>query len=226
MNIAQRADIFFHDAGLYIGNKKYELLFLSFMLLIFADTFVQPLLLIICNILQNMIVGLIIFYKRKGIRVFILLLIFATLFLSLFGSELIHFIDVKSYQGIIYLMYFFIVAKEVYKKMFYARTVNRELLAAVLCGFVLLCLICTFLFYQVELQFPKSFSNIGTKGDVLKNFNYFSFTTLLTIGFGDIVPLSLVAKRAVMLMGLTGHFYTVFVTSIIIGKYLSAKNGS
>jgi voltage-gated potassium channel len=225
MNYAQRADVALENACLYIINKKYELLFISFMLLIFADTFAHHLLLLICNILQNMIIGLIIFYKRKILRVLILFLIVATLGLSLFGPELIAFLDVKSWQGIIYLIYFFIVAKELYKELLYAKTVNRELLAAVLCGFVLLCLMCTFLFFQIELKYPNSFSNIGNKGTVLENLNYFSFTTILTIGFGDIVPLSLVAKRAVMLMGLTGHFYTVFVTSIIIGKYLSARNG-
>ncbi len=58
---------------------------------------------------------------------------------------------------------------------------------------------------------------------VLDNLNYFSFITLLTIGYGDITPVTLIAKRAVMMMGLVGHFYTVFVTSIIIGKYLSIK---
>jgi hypothetical protein len=46
---------------------------------------------------------------------------------------------------------------------------------------------------------------------------------LLTIGYGDITPVSLIAKRVVMFMGLAGHFYTVFITSIIIGKYLSLK---
>jgi voltage-gated potassium channel len=225
MNYAPRADVALENACLYISNKKYELLFISFMLLIFADTFAHHLLLLICNILQNMIIGLVIFYKRKILRVFTLFLIVITLGLSLFGSELINFLDVKSWQGIIYLIYFFIVAKEVYKELLYSKTVNRELLAAVLCGFVLLCLICTFLFFQIELKYPNSFSNIENKGTVLENLNYFSFTTMLTIGFGDIVPLSLVAKRAVMLMGLMGHFYTVFVTSIIVGKYLSARNG-
>ena len=94
-------------------------------------------------------------------------------------------------------------------------------MAASLCGFVLLCLIGTFLFYQIDVELPNSFSNTGQGEAILTNLNYFSFTTMLTIGYGDITPLTLVAKRAVMLMGLTGHFYTVFITSIIIGKYLS-----
>jgi hypothetical protein len=29
-----------------------------------------------------------------------------------------------------------------------------------------------------------------------------------------------------MLMALTGHFYTVFVTAIVIGKYLNNKSSS
>ena len=115
------------------------------------------------------------------------------------------------------------VAKEVYREVLYVKTVSRELLAAALCGFVLLCLIATFLFYQIDIHVPHSFSNTGEGRNILTNLNYFSFTTLLTVGYGDITPVSLIAKRAVMLMGLMGHFYTVFITSIIIGKYLSVK---
>ena len=99
----------------------------------------------------------------------------------------------------------------------------RDRLFAALCGFVLLCQISTFLFYLIDLYSPHSFSNTGEGSNILVNLNYFSFTTLLTIGFGDITPLSLVAKRAVMFIGILGHFYTVFVTGIIIGKYLSAN---
>ena len=131
--------------------------------------------------------------------------------------------DIRKRLGLAYLCFFFLVAKEVYKEALYAKIVSRELLSAALCGFVILCMIATFLFYIIEMEIPYSFFNIGSGKDTLTNLNYFSFTTLLTIGFGDITPLSVIAKRAVMLMGLTGHFYTVFVTSIIIGKYLSAN---
>ncbi len=132
--------------------------------------------------------------------------------------------NVKCWHAVLYLMFFFLVTKEVYKEVLYVKTVSRELLAASLCGFVLLCLIATFLFNLIEIEHAHSFLATGEGKDVLNNLNYFSFTTLLTIGYGDITPISLVAKRAVMLIGLAGHFYTVFITSFIIGKYLSVKN--
>ena len=54
----------------------------------------------------------------------------------------------------------------------------------------------------------------------VQGLNYFSFITLLTVGYGDIVPLSNVARKATMLLGLLGHFYDLFVVSVIVGKYM------
>lgn len=206
---------------LYARRKKYELLLLSFMLLIFGNTFTEHIRITsTIDIYQNMVIGMLVFYHKKWLRNTAIILIIVSALLNLFASRMA-FIDMKSWQGIIYLAFFILVAVEVFKMVLYSKRVSRELLSASLCGFVLLCLIGTFLFYQIDVELPNSFSNTGKGGDILMNLNYFSFTTLLTIGYGDIIPLSLVAKRAVMLMGLAGHFYTVFITSIIIGKYLS-----
>jgi voltage-gated potassium channel len=207
----------------YGRKKKFELLLLSFMLLIFGGTFSNRVHLTgIIDIYQNMITGALVFYARKRLRYTFLTLIALSVTLTVFESKL-DFIDLRSWQGIIYLVFFFLVAIEVFKVVLYSKSVSRELLSASLCGFVLLCLIGTFLFYQIDVELPHSFSNTGQGEAILTNLNYFSFTTMLTIGYGDITPMTLVAKRAVMLMGLTGHFYTVFITSIIVGKYLSVK---
>ena len=79
-------------------------------------------------------------------------------------------------------------------------------------------------FLIIEIQSPESFSGIGTKEENYQNLTYFSFITTLTIGYGDIVPLTFQAKKAVMLIALLGNFYTVIVTGIIIGKYLNQKS--
>lgn len=206
---------------LYARRKRYELLLLSFMLLIFGNTFTEHNHITgTIDIYQNMAIGVLVFFNKKWLRNTVLLLILFSALLNAFASQM-PFIDMKSWQGIIYLAFFILVAVEVFKMVLYSKRVSRELLSASLCGFVLLCLIGTFLFYQIDVELPNSFSNIGKGNNILTNLNYFSFTTLLTIGYGDIIPISLVAKRAVMFMGLAGHFYTVFITSIIIGKYLS-----
>jgi voltage-gated potassium channel len=207
----------------YSGQRKYAILLFSFLLLIFGNTFTEDYKIFgIVNIYQNLLIGLIVFYNKKWLRFIILGIILISVALDLF-SESFSFIEGKSWHGVLYLIFFSLVVKEVSVEVLYVKTVSAEMLSAALCGFVLLCQISTFLFYLIDLYSPHSFSNTGEGSNILVNLNYFSFTTLLTIGFGDITPLTLVAKRAVMFIGILGHFYTVFVTGIIIGKYLSAN---
>jgi voltage-gated potassium channel len=207
----------------YIDQRKYAVLLISFLLLIFGNTFTEQYQIFgLVNIYQNLLTGLLVFYNKKRLRYIILCIILVSVALDLFGDSFT-FIEGKSGHGILYLIFFFLVVKEVSIEVLYVKTVSTEMLSAALCGFVLLCQIGTFLFYLIDIFHPHSFSNAGEGKDILINLNYFSFTTLLTIGFGDITPLSLVAKRAVMFIGILGHFYTVFVTGIIIGKYLTAS---
>ncbi|MFT3934833.1 MAG: potassium channel family protein [Chitinophagaceae bacterium] len=205
----------------YLSRKRHECLLLSFLLLIFGNTFSPGQhMLGILDIYQNFICGLFVFYNKKRLRYLIITIIIISLSLDAVGKNLL-FMNVRGWHGYLYLVFFFLISIEVFKEVFYSKQVTRELLAAALCGFVLLCLISTFLFFQINLKYPGAFANVGQGKDALFSLNYFSFTTMLTIGYGDITPASLLAKRAVMLMGLLGHFYTVFTTSIIIGKYLS-----
>jgi|KBSMisStaDraftv2_1062788.scaffolds.fasta_scaffold00420_5 hypothetical protein len=207
----------------HIGQNKYIILLISFLILIFGNTFTEDYAIFgILNIYQNLLTGLFVFYHKRWLRRIILCIIALSIVLDLFDYNF-SVIHAQSWHIFLYLIFFSLVVKEVYIDVLYVKTVSTEMLAAALCGFVLLCQISTFLFYLIEIYNPHSFANTGEGKNVLVNLNYFSFTTLLTIGFGDIVPLSLTAKRAVMFIGLLGHFYTVFVTGIIIGKYLTAK---
>lgn len=209
---------------LFIEARKYEILLVSFLLLIFGNTFfIVTFLGNALFIFQNMIVGLIIFFNHKTLRR-ILITLNITHFVVAILSLRYPTIDHTHLKGVIFLLYFSIVSIEVYRKIFYTVSVSRELVAAVLCGFILLCLIGTFVFFEVEVYSQHSFSNLGEGRNRLANLNYFSFVTVLTIGYGDIIPLSFVAKRAVMFIGLCGHFYTVFVTGIVIGKYINKNN--
>ncbi len=50
---------------------------------------------------------------------------------------------------------------------------------------------------------------------------YYSYITLLTIGYGDILPVTTLAQKAAMLIGLSGQIYLVVITAIVVGKYIS-----
>jgi hypothetical protein len=206
-----------------IDKRKYMILLISFLILIFGNTFTEDYQIFgIVNIYQNLIAGLLVFQNKKRLRYIIMGIILISIALDLFANNFSP-TQTKTGHTILYLIFFTIVVAEVYTKVLTVKEVSTEMLAAALCGFVMLCQIATLVFYQIDIYSPHSFSNTGEGSSILVNLNYFSFTTLLTIGFGDISPLTLLAKRAVMFIGLLGHFYTVFVTGIIIGKFISAK---
>jgi voltage-gated potassium channel len=209
----------------FIGRNKYEILVLSFLLLIFGDTPRSMTFSIILLPLQNMLVAMIVFFDHKKLRFAIGSMIGLTIAISLFNC--CYFTRLGA--GVIltiYFLYFIVISVKVYQKIFTARRVSAEMMATVLCGFILLCLAGAILFITIEVNMPHSYSNVGLGAVRFSNLSYFSFTTLLTIGYGDIVPLTLTAKRSVMLMGITGHIYTVFLTGIIIGKYIQAEQGN
>ena len=93
-----------------------------------------------------------------------------------------------------------------------------------MCGYICIGLVGFFICMAVELLEPGSFSGLPTI-DLNPESNrdglvYYSFITLLTIGYGDISPVTQLARNASILIGLMGQFYLVIVTAVVIEKYI------
>ncbi len=61
-------------------------------------------------------------------------------------------------------------------------------------------------------------------GGAAKGFHdylYFSFVTLTTLGYGDILPVSAFAKSVTLTIAVVGQFYMTILIAILVGKYLS-----
>ena len=50
---------------------------------------------------------------------------------------------------------------------------------------------------------------------------YFSLTTLATIGYGDITPVTLQARYAAVAEGITGQFYLAILVARLVGMQMS-----
>ena len=49
---------------------------------------------------------------------------------------------------------------------------------------------------------------------------YFSFTTLTTLGYGDVAPRSDVARMLAILEALIGQIYLVVIVARLVGSYM------
>jgi hypothetical protein len=57
--------------------------------------------------------------------------------------------------------------------------------------------------------------------EIKYNYLYMSFVILSSVGLGDLLPVSIAAKSAVVMESVAGQLYLTFFVAIIIGKYLS-----
>ena len=207
-----------------IARLKHELLLLSLLILLFGQLLIpieyqeiaQPYL-----FGQTIFAGIFLFYEKPRWRnIFILILvliIIIEIFNLIFNTSYL-----MAWRGSLYIFFFLSISIETYRQIFNAKDVGVSMIVAVFSGFILLCFIASMLFFMVELQHTNSFSNLGEANERYDNLNYFSFITALTIGYGDIVPITMQAKKAVMLISLLGNFYSVFVTGTFIGKYINS----
>ncbi len=98
--------------------------------------------------------------------------------------------------------------------------VTHDYLLGSLCVYIMIALLYAGIYNHIEMYFPGSFE-FNTKeamSHLEKTFNmvYFSFTTLTTVGYGDIVPLKVLAKSIVVLEQITGIFYLAVLVSRLI----------
>ncbi len=67
----------------------------------------------------------------------------------------------------------------------------------------------------------SSTSNSSSAQQVFPVLVYFSLTTISTVGFGDITPLTLQARYAAVAEGITGQFYLAILVARLVGLYMS-----
>ena len=71
--------------------------------------------------------------------------------------------------------------------------------------------------------YDNAFSNVDAGINGGDDLLYFSYITMSTIGYGDIVPLISASRGMTIILGLLGQFYLVVVVATLVGKFLVDK---
>jgi voltage-gated potassium channel len=207
-------------------KHKYEFYLISLLVLLFAQHIEPPVFHSIWKhviVVQNVLVGLLLFDKERYWKKLVVWVLAIIMIAECFLHPFVDAVWIDATLNFLFVFYFILTSNVLFRDILKAKTVSSEMLSAVFSGFVVLGMIGGFIYTIAELYEPNSFVNIGVGEDKFRNLNYFSFISLLTIGYGDIVPLSYLAKKMAMLVGLAGHFYTTIVAAVVIGKYLNRK---
>ena len=73
---------------------------------------------------------------------------------------------------------------------------------------------------SLAMNFP------GGGQPVYYDFVYFSFVTMTTLGYGDVVPVSMATRALALLIAISGQFYMTLLVALLVGKFLVTQKDS
>lgn len=199
--------LYFSGTALFKGNMITNYInsaLFSFLILVCIYPFLQSKKIKYCVILIGLFIMLThwvsLFYEH-GSYVYVILYLSCTIFLLLVTHSVIHSI---------------VEHKEI--------TINS--LFGAVCGYFLLGFTWTFLYLLINALSTQAFSpsiEHGSIHEMTQHFFYFSFTTMTTLGYGDVLPLSDFARTCSWLEALTGQIYLAVWISQLVGLRITQE---
>ncbi|WP_227499925.1 potassium channel family protein [Synechococcus sp. PCC 7335] len=127
----------------------------------------------------------------------------------------------------VYAIYLGGAAYWIGKDIFTAAEVTADTIRGGISVYLLIGFVWALFYGMVAVLNPEAFSQPmfdagGVEGAYQKTF-HFSFTTLTTLGYGDIVPISDIALVLTNLEAIIGQMYSTVFIAILVGGYLARR---
>ena len=211
------------------GRLYYLLVFLVLFILLYSfvgrGLFGQLIVdLTLVGILISAVVGL--KQTRRSLMISLLLGIpwVIVVFVDLFFIKNRTLYLATTMSGLPFLIY---VTSVVYRHVLRAKTVTGDTISGAICVYLLLGIVWASGYRFLEALNPGSFSGpMGidpATGAEIPAYVYFSFTTLTTLGYGDITPITSPAKAVAILEAVVGPLYIAILISTLVSKFVSRK---
>ena len=149
-----------------------------------------------------------------------------------FPALIFHFIHLVSPAKIFVILFLicvilftFITTTSIIQRVVLNARVRLETLKGVVCAYFMVAFGFSFIYYLVDLIAPGTFhasffnEEMVSHSRYLSEMMYFSFVTLLCIGYGDIIAIKDVGQTFTILEGIIGQFYIAILVSRLVAVY-------
>jgi hypothetical protein len=150
-------------------------------------------------------------------------LILAWFFISVLtdGSGLFTGAGYSVFAPITFMLILLIIFVLLSRWLIRAVYIDREVLCAAVCGYLMLGVLWTGLYRAITIASPHALvvpDNLDSTPS-LSDLLYFSYTTLTTTGFGDILPKDPVVRMLSVMEAIAGTFYNTIIIARFVGLY-------
>lgn len=152
---------------------------------------------------------------------------------ALAGRWLMEFADVGELPVFVSVCWIGFLAFMVFiilRSVLTTRRVTYDTISGAICGYLLFGVMYAFAFVIISYFYPGSFgASLGlslARGHMhikhqFEHYIYFSFVTLASLGYGDVVPLSPPARAFAAIEGIAGQFYIAVLLARLVSLHSS-----
>jgi len=214
----------------FISRYRYEIFFFSLFLVLFGSiffpfglysNFIEPVIFLLNILAGAELLKQHVKLYRICLSIFVIALI--TNILERIVPETLGGDIASKLRLFMYFFFYSVVTIQLILQVWNAKEVSARAMLALMSGYICLGLVGFFIFSTIELFTPGSIGGIDPAQGVTDELMYFSYITLLTIGYGDISPVTPIAQRASILLGLVGQFYLVIIMAVVLEKFTRHK---
>ena len=111
------------------------------------------------------------------------------------------------------------------RQVIFGVEVSANRIVGVICVYLLLGVIWALAYSIVELMSPGSFAGFEAWSDRGwdSEWLYFSFVTMTTLGYGDLLPISATARVLAYLQAVFGQFYIAILVAGLVGVFIARR---
>lgn len=140
----------------------------------------------------------------------------------------IYFVEIRTLSlltRVFGALFFAYAAVNILRIIAKSEKVTRETIYAAIVAYLLIALMWAFLYMILEMVSPGSFSfpAEGYRRETMR-FEYLSFITITTLGYGDITPLTDKASALVLIEAVVGQIYMVVLVAWLVGMHVSRRS--
>ncbi len=127
-------------------------------------------------------------------------------------------------SNILLILFYAYTAAVITRFILRAKRVTGDVLFGAVCVYLLIGGAFAILYLLIDVLQPGAFfmdPAYNTKGEIdAFEYNYFSFATLTTLGYGDIIPVSPHARALAVFEAIMGVMYLAIIISRLVGMYI------
>jgi hypothetical protein len=158
------------------------------------------------------------------------LLLFAATILLAWISSILNLQVLSTISRGVNILYFLVIVASLIKQIASAREVTSGVILTSIAGYLLMGLIFSIFIAFLMQQDPTAFTPVhAEEAGPVEALNvsvplYFSFVTMASLGYGDVLPLKPYTRSLATFIVVSGQFYIAIIVALLVGKFTAQQH--